>query len=114
MAELDTGSDSMSGNDEIVESPAVSPKRKKTNTHVGAARYRSKFKSEWEHIYPVKAVKNDQYSFHCIPCMKNIKCDHQGITDVKAHCKTEAHKKWEKQSKSQPSISGIKRFRYQS
>ena len=39
--------------------------------------------------------------------MKNIKCDHRGITDFKAHCKTEAHKKWEKQSKLQPSISGL-------
>ena len=42
--------------------------------------YRSAFKSVWGHMYPIKAAKN-LYSFYCIPCMKNLKCE--GITDVK-------------------------------
>ena len=67
----------------------------------------SKFKNEWSRMYPVKDAKNDQYSFYCIPCMKNIKCDHQGITDVKNHCSTATHKRYEKQAKSQPSVSHL-------
>ena len=85
-----------------------SPKRQKfAHAYVGAARYRSKFKNEWSRMYPVKGAKNDQYSFYCIPCMKNIKCDHQGITDVKNHCSTATHKRYEKQAKSQPSVSHL-------
>ena len=56
-----------------------SPKRQKF-VHVGAARYRSKFKNKWSSMYPVRGAKNDQYSFYCIPCMKNITWDHHGIT----------------------------------
>ena len=39
--------------------------------------------------------------------MKNVKCDHQGIKDVKDHCETESHKKREKEIKTQPSISQL-------
>ena len=53
-------------------------------------------------MYPVKGAKNDQYSFYCIPCLKN---DHQGITDVKNHCSTATRKGYEKQATSQPSVS---------
>ena len=81
---------------------APSPKRKQTS-RVGAGRYRTSFKSEWGKMYPVKASKN----VYCIPCMKNIRCDHQGITDLKDHCGTESHKTREKQAKSQPSISQL-------
>ena len=58
-------------------------------------------------MYAVKAVENDPYSFHCIPCMKNVKCDHQGIKDVKDHCETKLHKKREKEIKTQLSISQL-------
>ena len=79
------------------------PKKKKPK-HVGAARYRTKFRNKWRRTYPVNAVRNDPYSFHSISCMKNVKCDHQGIEDVKDHCETEWHKKREKEIKTQPSI----------
>ncbi|KAJ7369912.1 hypothetical protein OS493_035485 [Desmophyllum pertusum] len=36
-------------------------------THIGAAKYRSKFKSEWSKLYPVKAMKSDEYYFYCVP-----------------------------------------------
>ena len=52
----------------------------------------------------MKAATNDRY---CIPCMKNIRCDHQGIADV---CGTESHKIREKQVKCQPSRSVSKLF----
>ena len=58
-------SDAESEQFEVEDTDVPSCKRIKT-THVGAAKYRSKFKSEWGHKYPVKAVKNDLYSFHCI------------------------------------------------
>ncbi|KAJ7372014.1 hypothetical protein OS493_021442, partial [Desmophyllum pertusum] len=45
--------------------PCNSKKRKVT--YIGAAKYRSKFKSEWSKLYPVKAVKSDEYSFYCVP-----------------------------------------------
>jgi hypothetical protein len=109
MAERNINNDSSDAESELfeVEDTAVPSCKRIKTTHVGAGKYRSKFKSEWGHMYPVKAVKNDLYSFHCIPCMKNIKCDHQGITDVKNHCGTESHKKREKQMKSQPSVSQL-------
>ena len=82
-----------------------SPKKK--SSHIGAARYKSKFKPEWTKKYPVKAVANDPHSFYCIPCTKKIRCDHQGISDVKDHCDTESHKTREKQAKSQASVSQL-------
>ncbi|KAJ7394728.1 hypothetical protein OS493_000554 [Desmophyllum pertusum] len=45
--------------------PCNSKKRKVT--YIGVAKYRSKFKSEWSKLYPVKAVKSDEYSFYCVP-----------------------------------------------
>eukprot|EP00794_Sanderia_malayensis_P002031 gene2031-2309_t len=57
----------------------------------GSAKYKSKFKSEWEKLYPVRAVKNDSYAFSCVPGNKVVRCDHQGLKDVKDHCTTETH-----------------------
>ena len=78
------------------------PTKKRKATHVGAARHRPKFKSEWIKKYPVKAVANDPNSFYYIQCMKKIKCDHQGVTNVKNHCSTESHKKWKSKQNLRP------------
>lgn len=71
----------------------------------GSAKYKSKFKSEWEKLYPVRAVKNDRYAFSCVPCNKVVRCDHQGLKDVKDHCTTETHKQRVQTTNSQPPIS---------
>jgi hypothetical protein len=45
--------------------------------------------------------------FYCILCTKKIRCDHQGISDVKDHCDTESHKTRKKQAKPQASVSQL-------
>ena len=81
-------------------------KRKKV-AYTGAAKCRSKFKVEWTKDYPIRAVRNNEYSFHCVPCNKTIRCDHQDLKDVKDHCDTVTHKRLLKTTKSQPSISQL-------
>ena len=63
-------------------------------THIGAAKYRCTFNSEWCKTYPIKAVKNDQHLFFCITCGKTLSCSHQGIKDVKVYCAGQTHKKY--------------------
>ena len=69
---IDPETKSDNNNVQVEDSPAPCAKMKKKTTHVGTARYHSKTK--WGKMYPVKAAKNDQYSFYCIPYMKNIQC----------------------------------------
>ena len=90
---------------EVETSPGCSKRRKLA--YCGAAKYPSKFKSEWTKCYPVRAVRNDQYSFFCVPCNKTISCGHQGLKDVKDHCITATHKKLLESTKSQPSVSKL-------
>ena len=34
----------------------------------GAVTYKTKYCSSWEPDCPVKAVKDDIYKYHCVPC----------------------------------------------
>ncbi len=52
-------------------------------------------------------MRSDEYSFYCASCYKTIRCDHQGLKDVKDHCNTVTHKRLLKTTKSQPSISQL-------
>ena len=52
-----------------------------TKAKCGSAKYKVKFKSEWEKLYPVRCVKNNPHYFLCIPCNKQISCSHQGLKD---------------------------------
>jgi len=83
-----------------------SSKRRKL-AYCGAAKYPSKFKSEWTTSYPIKPVRNDQHSFFCVPCNKTIGCGHQGLKDVKDHCATDTHKRLFRTVTSQPSVSKL-------
>ena len=40
-----------------------------------------------------------------MPCLKTIRCDHQGLKDVKDHCNTELYKRLTKAAKTQPSVA---------
>ncbi len=82
-------------------------KRKKVSFSEGKRNYRCKFKAEWAKDYPIRAVRSDEYSFYCASCYKTIRCDHQGLKDVKDHCNTVTHKRLLKTTKSQPSISQL-------
>ena len=57
-------------------------------------------RSKQEGSYPVKRVQSDPYSFWCVPCNKRVRCDHQGLKDVKVHCERESHKMVVAQSKT--------------
>ncbi len=70
----------------------------------GSFKYRVSFKEQWTTEYPVKAVLNDKFKFHCLPCRKNISCSHQGVGDVKSHCKRPSHKENEKSMKRQKTL----------
>ena len=84
----------------------VPVKRSKSSqkTHIGAAKYKCTFNSEWCKTYPVKAVKNDKNFFFCIPCGKSLSCSHQGIKDVKVHCAGQQHKKHAQSSSGNKSL----------
>jgi len=45
-----------------------------------------------EKSYPVKPILSNAHSFLCVPCNKRVRCNHQGLKDVKDHCKRELHK----------------------
>ena len=70
----------------------------------GAATYKVVFKSEWEKDFPIRAVPCDKHKFHCILCSKNVSHHHQGLGNVKVHCKRDMHKKNPGQLKKQKSL----------
>ena len=69
-----------------ISEPQPSTAKKTKTATLGAAEYRTTFKTEWSKLHPVKAVRNDKHPFYCVPCLKRIRCDHQGLKDVKDHC----------------------------
>ena len=72
----------------------------------GASTYRTKYNREWEKTYPfVRPVHGDPHAFRCSVCLKNIRCAHQGIADVKSHIKSVCHQKLSKNMASQPRLS---------
>ena len=88
MAKRVHDSDSEINSDED-ESEALKVGRK----YDGAAKYRVKYNPSWAKEYPIEAVANDRYSFHCIPCGKSVRCEHQGLRDAKVHCERDSHKR---------------------
>ena len=90
---------------EVSESPVPAKQLKLCQkTHIGAAKYKCAFNSEWCKSYPIKVVKNDKNSFFCIPCGKSLSCSHQGIKDVKVHCSGQLHKKHVQSSSGNKSL----------
>ena len=65
-------------------------KRKNKKSLNGAGTYKTKYYSSWDSDYPVKTVKDDIYK--CVPCIKTLSCEHQGLADVKLHCSRDSHK----------------------
>ena len=53
---------------------------------------KTKYYAGWETDFPLKAVKDNIYILHCVPCRKSLSCDHQGLADVKVNCKPDSHK----------------------
>ena len=78
---------------------------KSKNKRPEAAKYKVKFNPEWEKAYPVKRVAQDQHSFFCVPCNKKVRCDHQGIKDVKVHCEGDTHNAYVAQPKKSQNIT---------
>ena len=75
-----------------------------TRKHCGAATYKVKFKLEWEESYPICSVPGNVYKFHCIPCGRNVSCHHQGLGDVRRHCKSDFHEVNEAMSKKETTL----------
>ena len=57
----------------------------------GSATYKVTFKNEWKESYPIKDVKNNKFKFYCIQCSKDLSCSHQGLKNVKDHCRKPSH-----------------------
>lgn len=59
-----------------------------------------------EKKYPfINEVRNDQYSFYCTICKRNVKCGHMGLSDVQRHIATSIHERFAKDSRSQTTLS---------
>ena len=97
-------SEAGSQNDSDTSEPQPSTAKKRKKATLGGAKHHTTFKIEWSKIYPMKAVTNDKHSFYCVPCLKTIQCDHQGL---KEHRSTESHKSLTKAAKPQPSVVGM-------
>ena len=65
------------------------------------------FKESWKADYPIKAVPNDKYKFHCLPWGRNLSCRNQFLKDVKDHCGKGTHKMNLRGWKSQLKISSV-------
>jgi hypothetical protein len=104
--------DSLSGSDNDFNSsasqgPSTSTKSgKSTRKESGAAKYKSKFNKAWKKQYPfINEVRNDQHSFYCTVCKRNVKCGHMGISDVQRHITTSMHQRFAKDARSQTTLS---------
>ena len=93
----------VSSDDEKKEGTSAESKRKYT----GSFQYKVVFKESWKADYPIKAVPNDKYKFHCLPCEGNLSCHHQGLKDVKDHFGKDTHKMNLRGWKSQPNITSV-------
>ena len=80
---------------------------KASKKYDGSAKYKVKFNPSWSQSYSVKAVSNDRFSFHCIPCARATSCGHQGLKDVKVHCERVTHKKRVDAAKKTQSIAQL-------
>ena len=104
--------DLLSGSDDDFDSsasqgPSTSTKSgKSTRKESGAAKYKSKFNKAWKKQYPfITEVRNDQHSFYCTVCKRNVKCGHMGISDVQQHITTSMHQRFAKDARSQTTLS---------
>ena len=104
--ELESERESQNDSDTSSEPQPSTAKKRKTAV-LGAAKCCTTFKSEWSKLYPVKAVRNDKHSFCSVPWLKAIRCDHQGLKDIKDHCSGESHKMLTKAAKTQPSVANM-------
>ena len=92
-SEDDHDDDSAQSGNEGTTASTMQARSQTSRKFHGAARYRVKYNPSWAQKYPVKSVANDLFSFHCVPCKKSVRCDHQGLRDVIVHCERESHKK---------------------
>ena len=85
------------------ENTSSKNKKLRAKKFSGSLTYGVKFNEEWKQNYRIQAVKTDKHKFHCLPCGENVPCGHQGLRDVKEHCKTSTRTanlaSWKKQSK---------------
>ena len=72
----------------------TSSRSKKTRLS-GAARYGTKYNSEWKSDFPFISSTSDgsEFNFHCKICVQDFSCHHQGKTGVKRHEKSKMHQK---------------------
>ena len=99
---------SVSSDEEFADSgPEECSTSKASKKYAGSAKCKVKFNPSWSQNYPVKAVSNDRFSFHCIPCARAISCGHQGLKDVKVHCERVTHKKRVDAAKKTQSIAQL-------
>ena len=74
---------------------AASPLRAKRVNFIsvgGAAKYRTKYKQQWEEDFPFASSSMQcEYSFLCRVCYKDFSCRHKGKADVRRHEKCAEH-----------------------
>ena len=61
-------------------------------THSGSKTYPSVFKPEWSQIYPCINKGTTKKHFWCDVCRMEMKCSHQGKSDVSRHVESVKHK----------------------
>ena len=92
-----------SSDDEKKEGTAAESKRKYT----GSFQYKVVFKESWKENYPIEAVPDDKYKFHCLPYGRNLSWHHQSFKDVKDHCGKFTHKMNLRGWKSHPKKTNV-------
>ena len=90
-------------NAEELEWETPAPKRTKFS---GAYTYKTKYSKDWQKKWPfIASVPGDPQSFRCTLCSKNLKCSHQGATDVSHHIATKGHQQLAKGMSTQSKIT---------
>ena len=91
------------------ESPGPSTSKqnpKSSRTHGEAAKYRSKFNTNWKKQYPfIDKVRAGKHSFYCTICKGNVKCGHMGLSDVQRHVTMSMHQRYAKDARWQTTLS---------
>lgn len=64
----------------------------KTRKLDGAAKYPTKFNSEWRNKWPcIQSTSTSKYKFVCTLCQCLVSCEHQGERDVRRHIEGKKH-----------------------
>ena len=84
-----------------VKGGRVSKKLTKSRKFSGAATYQTVFQKAWRNKFDFISPCPVKNTVQCNICLRSIRVGHQGAADIARHAKSESHKKYAAERKSQ-------------